>query len=104
MFTVVESRNFSQIWPAYWTEDELGEFTEFIANNPDAGEVVPRSGGVRKIRWSAGRTGKRGGVRVIYCNRLPSGKIWLLTMYAKAKQANAPAHILKALKEAIDEK
>jgi len=75
MFTVVESQNFSRIWPDYWTEDELGKFTVFIANNPDAGEVVPGSGGVRKIRWSARGKGKRGGVRVIYYNNLPSGKI-----------------------------
>ena len=46
--------------------------------------------------------GKSGGARIIYFNRLSSGEIWLLTIYAKAKQENAPAHILKAMKEAIE--
>ncbi|MDX2220604.1 MAG: hypothetical protein SF172_16420 [Burkholderiales bacterium] len=46
--------------------------------------------------------GKRGGVRVIYFTRLANGEIWLLVMYAKNVQGNIPAHILKAIREAIE--
>jgi hypothetical protein len=46
--------------------------------------------------------GKRGGVRVIYFTRLPSGEIWLLVIYAKAVRGNIPGHILKAVREAIE--
>jgi hypothetical protein len=46
-----------------------------LAVNPEAGDVEPKSGGIRKIRWVSGGKGKRGGVRVIYFNRLANGEI-----------------------------
>ena len=70
MLTVIESPLFTKLWPDYWSEEERGEFAAFIANTPEAGAVVPGSGGCRKIRWSRDGAGKRGGVRVIYTMRL----------------------------------
>ena len=102
MLTVYESLLFTKLWPDYWTEEERGEFTAWLARNPEAGEVVPKSGGVRKVRWSREGSGKRGGVRVIYFNRLANGHIWLLTLYAKGAVENIPPHILRALKEEIE--
>src|ERR1700738_736944 len=46
--------------------DERFEFVDFIARNPEAGDLVPASGGVRKVRWGRQGSGKRGGVRIIY--------------------------------------
>ena len=46
--------------------------------------------------------GKRGGLRVIYYVRYRPNEFWMLTLYAKAKQENAPAHILRQLKEAFE--
>ena len=101
MFTLIESPVFSKLWPGYWSEEERGEFSAWLAENPEAGSVVPGSGGVRKVRWSRSGSGKRGGVRVIYYNQTGASLIWLLTIYAKSKQENAPANILKQLKEAL---
>jgi len=101
MFTLIESPVFSKRWPDYWSEDERGKFAAWLAQNPEAGDVVPGSGGVRKVRWSIEGHGKRGGVRVIYYNQLGESLIWLLTIYAKSHQKNAPSHILKALKEEL---
>lgn len=103
MLTVIETPLFSSLWPDYWAEDERGEFASWLANNPESGDVVPRSGGVRKIRWSRQGMGKRGGVRVIYYNRLANGEIWLLLIYAKNENENIPAHVLKAIKEEIEQ-
>ena len=64
--------------------------------------MIPGSGGCRKVRWSRSGMGKRGGVRVIYFNRLENGVIWLLVIYAKAVRGNIPAHLLKAIKEELD--
>lgn len=64
-------------------------------------DVIPGSGGCRKLRWSRAGTGKRGGVRVIYYNRLDDGTIWLLVTYAKAERGNIPAHILRQVKESL---
>lgn len=102
MFTVFESRLFTKLWPDYWTEEERSDFAAYLAKEPDAGAVVPGGGGVRKVRWSRHGGGKRGGVRIIYFNRLRYGQIWLLTIYAKSRQESAPAHILRQLKEEIE--
>lgn len=102
MLTIVETPTFQRLWPDYWTEDERGEFATWLALTPDAGDVVPGSGGVRKVRWSRKGSGKRGGVRVVYFNRLASGEIWLLLMYAKSVRDNIPADILRELKQEIE--
>ena len=65
MLAVIESPLFNRLWPDYWTEDERGEFAVYVAGSPEAGDVIPGSGGCRKIRWSRSGMGKRGGVRVI---------------------------------------
>jgi hypothetical protein len=63
MFTLIESPVFSARWPDYLSEDERGKFAAWLARYPEAGDVVPGSGGVRKLRWSRDGQGKRGGVR-----------------------------------------
>mgnify|MGYP001078526764 CR=1 FL=1 len=102
MYTVVETPTFSNDARALWTEDERSAFCVWIAANPEAGVVIPGSGGCRKVRWSRAGTGKRGGVRIIYFTRLANGEIWLLTLYAKAVRGDIPAHLLKAIREEID--
>jgi RelE toxin of RelE / RelB toxin-antitoxin system len=102
MFTFVETPLFQSLWPDYWTEEERAEFVVALAHAPDAGDVVPGSGGVRKMRWTRRGTGKRGGVRVVYFARVQSGQIWLLLIYAKSAKDNVPAHVLKLLKQEID--
>ena len=64
--------------------------------------MTPGSGGCRKVRWARSGMDKRGGVRVIYFNRLEKGVIWLLVIYAKPVRGNIPAHLLKAIKEELD--
>jgi hypothetical protein len=64
--------------------------------------VAVRTGGVRKVRWSRSGSGKQGGVRVIYYNRLADGRIWLLLIYAKSARDNLPAHVLNAALEMLD--
>ena len=69
--------------------------------NPEAGELVSGSGGVRKVRWARPGMGKRGGVRIIYFVRYQPNEFWMLTLYAKAKREDVPAHILRQLLEAF---
>ena len=101
-FTIVESPLFQSQWPDYWDEDERGEFSAWLAQTPEAGDVVPGSGGVRKVRWSRKGTGKRGGVRVVYFNTQASGEINLMLMYAKSALDNISADVLKRLKKEIE--
>ncbi|HEX7183485.1 MAG TPA: transcriptional regulator [Thermoanaerobaculia bacterium] len=102
MYTVVETPLFQRLADDYWTEEERSAFVSFIAAHPEAGEVVPGSGGVRKVRWGMAGRGKRGGVRVIYFNRLSAGEIWLLVLYSKSEAESIPAHLLRQIKEEIE--
>lgn len=102
MLTIVETPLFQAQWPDYWGEVERDEFAVWLAHSPEAGDVVPGSAGVRKVRWSRKGTGKRGGVRVVYFNRLASGEIWLLLIYAKSARDTIPANVLKQLKQEIE--
>jgi hypothetical protein len=102
VFTFIESAAFDRMRANYLDDDEYGELQDFLMLNPAAGVVVPRSGGVRKLRWARGGAGKRGGLRVIYCVRAERGEFWMLTLYSKTTRENAPAHILKKLKEAFE--
>jgi hypothetical protein len=103
MLTVVETFIFQKQWPLYWTEEERGEFAAFIAERPDAGDVVPGSGGIRKVRWSRSGTGKSGGVRVIYFVRTAQEDLVLLTLYAKSKTDNLTGAKLKEIRRALEE-
>jgi hypothetical protein len=103
MFTVVETHLFQKQWPLYWSEDERGEFAVYIATFPDAGDVVPESGGIRKVRWRRAGTGKSGGVRVIYFTRTAEEEIVLLTLYAKAKTDNITGAKLKEIRRALED-
>jgi len=100
--TVVETPTFTADAKNLWSEEEHGAFCTWIAANPQAGDVIPGSGGCRKVRWSRAGTGKRGGVRVIYFTRLASGEIWLLLIYAKSVRDNIPSYLLKAIREEIE--
>jgi hypothetical protein len=99
MLTVIESPLFTKLWPDYWTEEERGEFAAYLASNPDAGDVIPASGGCRKIRWSRAGSGKRGGVRVIYTVRLVSGALVLLVIYAKNVRDTISPSVLNKIAE-----
>jgi hypothetical protein len=101
MFTFIESSIFERILPVYLDDDEYSELQQFLMQNPDAGELVPGSGGVRKVRWARPGMGKRGGLRIIYFVRYQPNEFWMLTLYAKAKREDVPAHILKQLLEAF---
>jgi hypothetical protein len=104
MLTICETPASSAQWPDYWSPEEFGEFCAWLAVHPDAGDLIAKSGGCRKVRWSVPGRGKRGGVRVIYFNRLEDGHMWLLMMYAKNVRSNVDGRILAKIRETIDAK
>jgi len=101
MNTVVELSPFSRHWHTVWTDEEYEEFIEWIALSPKSGDVIKGSGGVRKIRWSGTRRGKRGDARVIFYST-ESNYIYLMSIYAKNQQSDISAKILKDIKELIE--
>jgi hypothetical protein len=102
MLTVIETPLFEKQWPLYWSEDERGEFAAYLAAHPEAGDVIPGSGGIRKVRWGRVGSGKSGGVRVIYFTRTSQGELVLLTLYAKSRTGNISADKLKEIRRALE--
>ena len=96
--SVVETAEFLKQTRPLMSEMERAELVAFIGTNPDAGEMIPESGGVRKFRWALKGAGKRGGARVIYYfhnERLP---VFLLSAYAKNRKENISKAERNALK------
>jgi mRNA-degrading endonuclease RelE of RelBE toxin-antitoxin system len=102
LLTFVETKLFTSLVGGYLSDDEYGALQLSLAANPEAGEIVRGSGGVRKLRWSGSGRGKRGGIRVIYYLRTTRGEVWMLTLYAKNEADSIPAHVLKRIREEID--
>jgi len=86
--TVVETPFFLRKASALLTEEERSDLVVFLGSNPEAGDLIPETGGVRKVRWSAQGRGKRGGVRVIYYFHSETLPLFLLTVYSKNQKAN----------------
>jgi mRNA-degrading endonuclease RelE of RelBE toxin-antitoxin system len=103
MFSFVETRLFTRLVLEYLNDDDYVALQQALLQNPDAGPVIPGSGGVRKLRWAASGRGKRGGYRVIYYVKRAHGVIWLLTMYPKNVAENIPAHVLRQIREEVED-
>jgi len=101
VFAFIESPAFERVRTVYLDDDEYADLQQFMMRNPEAGNIVRGSGGVRKLRWRRQGGGRRGGLRVIYFVCYQPNEFWMLALYAKARQENVPAHILKQLKEAF---
>ncbi len=97
--TVVETPQFLRQARDLWTDAERQEFVGFIARNPETGDLIPDTGGVRKIRWRRQGMGKRGGARVIYFYHNPTTPLFLLMVYAKAVRDDLTAEAKQAVTE-----
>lgn len=86
--TVVETDTFLKQSATVWADDERAMFVDYIARNPEIGDIIPETGGVRKVRWGRQGSGKRGGVRVIYFYLHINAPLYLLLIYAKARQSD----------------
>ena len=102
MLSFVETKLFTRLVQEYLPEDDYAVLQSTLIADPEAGDLIPRFGAVRKLRWRAPGRGKRGGYRVIYFVRKEHGVIWMLTMYPKNVTENIPAHILKQIRQEID--
>ena len=102
LYTIIETPVFQEVARRIWSEQERGAFCAWLAANPEVGDIVPGSGGCRKVRWSIAGRGKRGGARIVYFNRLANGEIWLLAIYSKNVTSSIPAHILRSIREEIE--
>lgn len=103
MYSFIETRLFTRLVAEYLSDDEYVELQKTLIENPAAGALIPGAGGIRKLRWGVAGRGKRGGIRVIYYAKIRQGTIWMLTLYAKNVAENIPAHVLKQIKQEMDD-
>ena len=101
-YEFIESSLFTQTVHDYLSEEDYRAFQLYLLDNPEAGDVVRGSGGVRKVRWARPGAGKSGGVRVCYYTRNRAGQILLLIIYAKSVRDSIPGAVLKQIKEVLD--
>ena len=85
---VVETVRFLRDAENLMPESDRARLVEFVGANPESGDVIPETGGVRKLRWALPGGRRRGDAWVIYffqSERLP---VFLLAIYGKNEKAN----------------
>lgn len=86
--SVVETPEFLAATRKLMSDDERAHLVDYLAYNPTAGDLIPGTGGVRKLRWALDGRGKRGGARVIYFHHDAGMPLFALTAYAKNERAD----------------
>ena len=100
-----EAPAFTRYVSSYLTDNEYREMQGRLANAPEAGDMIPGTGGFRKLRWADPKRGKgqRGGLRVIYYYFREERQIWLITLYGKNEASDLTPKEKRALKSAIED-
>jgi hypothetical protein len=92
LVTVVETPEFLSRIDTLMTEGAWELLIAYLAANPTAGDLIPGTGGVRKLRWGLAGRGKRGGARVIYFYQKADFPLFALTIFAKNERADLTQH------------
>ncbi len=99
----LETPIFSRLLPDYMDDESYRWLQEALLTNPEIGDVIPGTGGFRKLRWEDRRRsrGKRGGLRVIYYYLTTDCQLWFFTIYDKDETADLSEEERRHLKRAI---
>jgi mRNA-degrading endonuclease RelE of RelBE toxin-antitoxin system len=99
---IIETPIFTRQIQSILADEDYRLLQAQLVQKPDAGKIIPGSGGLRKLRWSAGGHGKRGGIRVIYYWFVRPEVVLMLFAYPKSKQNDLTPDQLKQLKKIIE--
>jgi len=99
----VESAVFTRALLNLLSDDEYSSLQLALMLRPDAGDLIPGSGGLRKLRWSLSGKGKRGGTRLIYYWQRGGEVIYMLFIYAKSRQDDLTREQLRTLSKLVKE-
>ena len=95
---------FSKLLASYLDDDSYRSLQLHLVDDPEAGDVMPGTGGFRKTRWADARRqkGRRGGLRIVYYYFAGDAQIWFMTVYDKGEAADLTAAEKRILKAAIE--
>ncbi len=99
----IETPLFTKLVQGYLSDEAYAELQHALLLRPETGQVIPGSGGLRKIRWAVAQHGKRGGLRIIYYWVTAEAIIYLLFLYQKNEQEDLTPDQLKLLHRLIKE-
>ena len=99
---IIETPIFTGKIEAILSDEEYRLLQIQLINKPDSGKIIRGSGGLRKLRWSAGGHGKRGGIRVIYYWFVSQDTLLLLFAYSRSEQGELTPEQLKQLKRVVE--
>lgn len=85
------------------SDDEYRELQQFLLDFPNAGKLIPGSGGLRKLRWNVAGMGKRGGMRVIYHWAVQQDTILFLFAFRKNERDDLTPEQIRILRQIVEE-
>jgi hypothetical protein len=97
MQTVAETSIFTRQADALFTPDEKVDLIDFLASNPLAGDEIPGTAGVRRVRFATRGKGKSGGARIIYYFFDETAPLYALLAYGKGQKADLTPDETKAV-------
>lgn len=100
---IIETSIFTRQVLTLLEEDEYRRLQTMLVVHPQVGDIIPGSGGLRKLRWGAKGRGKRGGVRVIYYWVVKEERILMLLIYGKNEQDDLTVDQLKILRQIVED-
>lgn len=100
---IIETSIFTRQVLTLLEEDEYRRLQTMLVVHPQVGDIIPGSGGLRKLRWGAKGRGKRGGVRVIYYWVVKEDRILMLLIYGKNEQDDLTVDQLKILRQIVED-
>ena len=99
---IVETTLFTRQFQTLLPDEAYGDLQSEIVKRPDAGVLIPGSGGIRKLRWGYQGQGKRGGLRIIYYWAVAQEQVLMLLIYPKNVQDNLSPSQLRALRQIVE--
>jgi hypothetical protein len=97
--TVAETPSYNALAGKLFSEREREDIVAMVAEDPQCGDVMSRTGGFRKVRVPRQGMGKSGGARVVYIWRNDKFPVFLITVFLKNKKANLTKAERNALKK-----
>lgn len=99
----IETPVFTRTIRRVMTDEEYRQLQSALVVRPDMGDMIPGSGGLRKLRWKVSGRGKRAGARVIYYWAVAPNEIYMLLAYVNVKQEDLTGEQLELLRRILEE-